>query len=201
VDVLFFYFIEMEELGMGRKPRNWQEGVSYHIMVRGNHKEVVFRERGDYLKYCGVLYSAIREFDFQILSLCLMPNHVHLQVRMGKNSISDIMRLINHRYTLYFNRKYGLVGHLFQGRFKAVACGDVGQEVNTNVYIHRNPGEAGMVVDLADYEWSSYGHYIGRLSAVGVDVSWYYGKLIAKGSILAYFEGDMEVYRKFVEKV
>jgi hypothetical protein len=47
-----------------------------------------------------------------------MPNHYHILVRQkGEVAIATVMQKIGSRYTKYFNRRYGFVGHLFQSTY------------------------------------------------------------------------------------
>jgi len=89
-----------------------------------------------------------------------MRNHVHLLVETPKDPISHIMHRINFTYTQYFNRKYGKVGHLFQGRYKSYLCDKDTYLLNLVRYIHLNPVRADIVKDAAGYQWSSHDDYV-----------------------------------------
>jgi REP-associated tyrosine transposase len=52
----------------------------------------------------------------------LMPNHVHFLVETGSQPLSRFMQELQQSYTQYFNRKHRTIGHLFQGRYKAIVC-------------------------------------------------------------------------------
>ncbi|MGE3153035.1 MAG: transposase [Nitrospiraceae bacterium] len=49
-----------------------------------------------------------------------MENHYHLVLETAQANLSQGMRRFNGRYTQACNRRHGRVGHLFQGRFKAI---------------------------------------------------------------------------------
>ena len=51
-----------------------------------------------------------------------MPNHVHLLAEMRDDPISRVMHGLLTAYSQYHNRKYRQMGHLFQGRYKAILC-------------------------------------------------------------------------------
>lgn len=91
-----------------------------------------------------------------------MSNHVHLLIETPADPISRIMQMINFTYTQYFNRKYGKVGHLFQGRYKSYLCDKERYLLSLVRYIHHNPVRAGMVKDIGAYQWSSHSDYVER---------------------------------------
>ena len=176
---------------MARQPRIWYEGAIYHVMSRGNHKNDIFRDPQDYRVYLKILREAKEELDFEICSYCLMTNHVHLVIETNEISISDIMKKVNMHYSIYFNRKYDLVGHLFQGRYKAQIIEKDNYILEVSRYIHLNPIRANMVENPQDYKWSSYSMYIGLLKE----------RLINSEKILSYFkkENSRHLYKVFVE--
>jgi len=88
-----------------------------------------------------------------------MSNHVHLLIETPHDPISRIMQMINFTYTQYFNRKYGKVGHLFQGRYKAILCDKDNYLLALVRYIHLNPIRAGSARNLDKYPWSSHREY------------------------------------------
>lgn len=91
----------------------------YHIYNRGNRKEEICLDIKDYLFLYNLLHFHFRHNMFDILCLCIMPNHYHIVVKNnGPNSRGDVMRKIASRYTKYYNSKYCEVGHLFQGQYK-----------------------------------------------------------------------------------
>jgi hypothetical protein len=86
-----------------------------------------------------------------------MPNHYHLEIETPKRNISAALQWLKTTYTVNFNRRHHRVGHLFQGRFKAVL---VEKEHHLTRYIHLNPVRAGLVSLPEEYAWSSYPDYI-----------------------------------------
>ncbi len=88
-----------------------------------------------------------------------MSNHIHLLIETRDVLLSKTMQGINQRYTMYFNRKYKTVGHLFQGRYKAVLCDRDAYLLLLVKYIHMNPVRAKIVEDISKYQWSSHHEY------------------------------------------
>jgi REP element-mobilizing transposase RayT len=144
---------------MARKPRIEFAGALYHMLVRGNHKQTVFKDRFDFLKYLEGLFKYKERYHACIFSYVLMSNHVHLLIETKETPLSKIMQGIHQSYTVYFNRKYGTVGHLFQARYKAILCDRDAYLLSLLKYIHLNPARAHIVENPKDYEWSSHNAY------------------------------------------
>lgn len=94
-----------------------------------------------------------------------MANHTHLLMEVGKHPLAKIMQGLQQSYTLYFNRKYKLVGHLFQGRYQAILCDRDTYLLELVRYIHLNPVRSKMVSDPGEYLWSSHRDYLNSGSA------------------------------------
>src|ERR687892_2564116 len=83
----------------------------------------------------------------------------------------DSCRACNKSYTQYFNRKYRKVGHLFQGRYKAIVCDRDAYLLELVRYLHLNPERMRSPVQAATYRWSSHGAYLGKESLVKVETA------------------------------
>lgn len=105
---------------MSRPPRLEFPGAVYHVTSRGDRREPIYRDDEDRRQHLAVLAQAMDRFDACILAYCLMGNHYHLVLQTRQPNLSRVMRHLNGVYTQLFNRRHGLVGHLFQGRFKAI---------------------------------------------------------------------------------
>jgi REP element-mobilizing transposase RayT len=156
---------------MARKPRIEYEGGLYHVTTRGNQRQKIFRDRGDFVKYLGILTHYKTRYDFYLYAYVLMNNHVHLLMETQKSPLSKILQGINQRYTMYFNWKYGTTGHLFQGRYKAFICDRDDYLLSLIKYIHLNPVRAQISKAPGEYRWSSHRSYIGRDEHGLVDVN------------------------------
>jgi len=97
--------------------------------------------------------------NVELLAYCLMTNHFHFLVKQTEStSIDSFMNSLSTRYSMYFNRKYKRVGHLFQGTYKAVLVESKEQLLHLTRYIHSNPGSKG--VPFQTYDYSSYRDYL-----------------------------------------
>ena len=145
---------------MARKPRIEYEGAFYHVIVRGNQKQKVFKDRLDFLKYLEFLTGYKERHHYNLYSYVLMSNHVHLLIETREIPLSKVMQGINQSYTMYFNRRYKTAGHLFQGRYKAILCDRDAYLLTLIKYIHLNPIRARIVKEIGDYQWSSHHNYV-----------------------------------------
>ena len=153
---------------MARKPRIEFEGALYHVITRGNQRQQIFRSTEDYDRYLRILGDYKTRYDFVLYAYVLMGNHVHLLMEAKQVPLSRILQGINQSYTMYFNRRYATVGHLFQGRYKAILCDRDSYLLSLVKYIHLNPIRAGIGKTLEAYPWSSHGSYIRKTGATGV---------------------------------
>lgn len=143
----------------------------YHIYNRGTWKHTIFRDDEDRQKFLSLLarYLGHEEsssprgyvyvtYDVELLAYCLMGNHFHLFIYQpsDERAISKFMQSVLTAYTMYFNRKHGTEGRLFQSTFKASRITKDAYFDHITRYIHMNPH------DYLSYQWSSLPAYIGK---------------------------------------
>ncbi|QTN00408.1 transposase [Sediminibacillus dalangtanensis] len=145
---------------MSRLLRAWIPGGTYHITARGNRKEALFKEEEDFHRYLETLQSVKRKHPFVLHAYCLMPNHIHLLVEVTDQPPSTFMKILHMKYAIYFNKKYDLVGHVFQGRFHAHYITSIQYFLHVSRYIHLNPCAAKICAIPEEYRWSSYHEYM-----------------------------------------
>ncbi len=134
----------------------------HHIIQRGNDKQLIFREEGDYHYFIKLLLESSKRHQVAIHCYVLMSNHIHLLATPSTDDgLSHMMQWIGRQYVPYFNRRYDRVGTLWQGRFKSVVLDSEQYFMVCSRYIELNPVRAGMAATPADYVWSSYLHHIG----------------------------------------
>ena len=145
---------------MARKLRVWWPGAGYHIMCRGNHRLEIFRDDEDRQVFLSMLAQVKEKRPFKLHAYCLMSNHIHFHLETIETDPGKIMKQLNMKYAIFFNKKYRFVGQLMQGRFRAEVVEDDRYFLALNRYIHLNPVEAGIVLHPKDYQWSSYNAYV-----------------------------------------
>ena len=147
---------------MARRPRVHFPNALYHVIARGNQRQDIFFDEKDYQRYLSYLSGYQTRYSFHLYAYALMPNHVHLLLEVEATPLSKIMQALQFRYTRYFNTRYGKVGHLFQGRYKAILCDKDAYLLELIRYIHLNPIRSNLVRDLERYRWVSHQSYLGR---------------------------------------
>jgi putative transposase len=123
---------------MARPTRVDLAGACYHVLNRGAERRQIFRSRRCYEKFLEVLSNLPMRFGVRIHGYVLMGNHYHLQIQTREPNLSRAVHWMNVSYSVWFNRKYGRVGPLFQGRFKAVMH-EAPEALRISRYIHLNP--------------------------------------------------------------
>jgi putative transposase len=133
----------------------------YHVTSRGDRRESIYRDDLDRQAQLETIAHAMDRFDAQVLAYCQMGNHFHLVLHTRQANLSRLMRHVNGVYTQAFNRRHGLVGHLFQGRFKAILVDRDAYLLALCRYVERNPVAAGLVAGPSDWAWSSCRAHLG----------------------------------------
>lgn len=147
---------------MARKPRIEFEGAFYHVITRGNQRQNIFSGAPDFAKYLDILARYKKTSSFCLYAYVLMNNHVHLLIETMTTPLSKILQGINQSYTVYFNKTYRTVGHLFQGRYKAILCDRNEYLLSLVKYIHMNPVRASLAGTPGDFPWSSHSCYASK---------------------------------------
>jgi len=147
---------------MARKLRLEYAGAVYHVMSRGDRGEDVFLDHEDRRRFLRTLGQACERTGWRVHSFVLMRNHYHLLLETPEPNLSRGMHWLQTTYTVRHNKRRDLRGHLFQGRFKAIAVEAEADEYFATVsdYIHLNPVRARLLRPgqrLGDYVWSSFG--------------------------------------------
>jgi len=144
---------------MARKPRIEYEGAFYHVITRGNRKEPIFLDDDDKNQFLNRVKEYKNRYDFILYAFVLMDNHLHLLIETKKIRLSKIMQGLLQAHTQWHNRKYKTVGHLFQGRYKAILCDKNTYLLGLVRYIHLNPSRTCLKKPMR-YEWSSHRLYL-----------------------------------------
>lgn len=141
---------------MARPLRLEFAGALYHVTSRGDGREVIFLDDSDRQVFLDVLAEVVGDFNWAVHAYCLMGNHYHLLIETPDGNLSKGMRQLNGMYTQRFNRKRQRVGHVFQGRFKAILVQKESYLLELARYVVLNPVRARMVRRAEQWRWSSY---------------------------------------------
>jgi len=137
------------------------KGAVYHITSRGNAQQAIFLDEKDFTDFLSVLCSVVKRYHFILHAYCLMNNHYHLLIETPYGNLSRGMRQLNGLYTQRFNQRHKRVGHLLQGRYKAILVDKDHYLLTLCRYVVLNPVRAKIVKDPGDWKWSTYRATIG----------------------------------------
>lgn len=105
---------------MARPLRIELSGGLYHVTSRGDRREDIYVDDADREYWLALLGHACERFNWVCHAYCMMGNHYHIVVETVDGNLSKGMRQLNGVYTQYINRTHSRVGHVFQGRYKAI---------------------------------------------------------------------------------
>ncbi|RPI14065.1 MAG: transposase [Lysobacterales bacterium] len=170
---------------MARPSRLHVPGGLYHVTLRGNHREPIFREDGDTARLETIVGDACERDRARVHAYCWMPNHIHLLVEVGAAPLGRPMQRIASRYARYVQRRSETTGHFFERRHHATLV-DTDRYLLVLVrYIHLNPVRGGLVRDPADYPWCSHHEYLGERHRPWLET----------GAVLARLDRDLATAR------
>ena len=175
---------------MPRAPRLKSQSGIYHIMLRGINQQVIFEDEEDYLKFIETLKSYKAISEYKVFAYCLMSNHIHILLKVGKEDLDVIMKRIAGSYVYWYNWKYYRKGHLFQDRFRSEPVDDNEYFLTVLRYIHQNPLKSEITEKIDEYKYSSYNEYISSENDI-VDADFVY-KIMDKESFIEYHNRENE---------
>lgn len=180
---------------MARPLRLEFAGALYHITTRGNHQEAIYEEDTDRESFLTIMSGVCERYNWVCHAYCLMDNHYHLLIETPEANLSKGMRQLNGKYTQTFNRAHSRVGHIFQGRYKAILIDKDSYLLELSRYIVLNPVRARMVRSATEWPWSSYRATAGQqVKPIWLNTEW----------LLAGFGQQklkaIEAYKRFVSE-
>ena len=161
----------------------------YHAFSRTNSGDQAFLDSKDETKFLEYVAKYLDIFHFRLHAYCLMSNHFHLLLEsLERPDLSEFMRRLLTAYTIYFNRRRGRHGHLFQGRFKSHVVDKADYLLTLSRYIHLNPAGDDRPQDVWKYAGSSLRYYIN-----GNEPEFLYSS-----EVLSWFKGDRAKYADYI---
>ena len=136
-------------------------GGLYHVTSRGDRREDIYADSTDREVWLDTLAQCCERYNWAIHAWCQMSNHYHLVIETAEANLSAGMRQLNGVYTQKVNRRHQRVGHVFQGRFKAILVERDSYLLELGRYVVLNPVRAGMVKHVRQWKWSSYHAMVG----------------------------------------
>ena len=147
---------------MSRTRRPYSPGAVFHIASRTIRHVRWFDNSHVADGIVRILCESRVRSDTQLLAWAIMPTHYHLIVRQGSAPLARLVGRVNQRIAFLVQRFYDHEGYVFERRFRHVECKDAQHLRNAIVYVHRNPVDAGICADPAEYRWSSHGSYFSQ---------------------------------------
>ncbi|RJQ48551.1 MAG: addiction module toxin RelE [Gammaproteobacteria bacterium] len=147
---------------MARPLRLELSGGLYHVTSRGDGQEDIYLSDADRITWLDVFGQVCQRFNWVCHAWCQMTNHDHLLIETPEANLTQGMRQLNGVYTQRFNRRHGRVGHVFQGRYKAILVERDSYLLELARYVILNPLRANRVKRLEAWPWSSYRSTCGQ---------------------------------------
>ncbi len=158
---------------MARPLRLEFPGAIYHVTSRGDRQEAIYEGDADRQQWLDILSKICERYNWRVHAYCLMDNHYHILLETADGNLSKGMRQLNGVYTQYFNRQHNRVGHVYQGRYKAILVEKDSYLLELSRYVVLNPIRAGMIKNMDEWHWSSYLVTIGKLQPPDwLEVDW-----------------------------
>lgn len=174
---------------MVRQARIQSQTGYYHVMMRGNNREMIFDQTVDKEYFIEQLQYKAHKENISIVAYCLMDNHVHLLIHSDLRIMTEVLKWVNIKFAGRYNYKYKRVGHVFQGRYKSEVINSEEQLIQVIRYIHYNPVKAKLVSTASNYKWSSYKSYTeNKIKLINPE---------EKKLIMNLFSGSIEQFKCF----
>lgn len=141
---------------MARPLRIEYAGAVYHVTSRGNARESIFRDHQDRSMLLDILEEVNDSYHWLCHAYCLMDNHYHVVIETPDGNLSRGMRQLNGIYTIRFNKRHDTLGHVFQGRYKAILIQKDSHLLEVCRYAVLNPVRAKLAETPEQWRWSSY---------------------------------------------
>ena len=189
---------------MARALRIEYPGAWYHFTCRGNERNSIFKDDSDRNEFLNILQESLEKYKVELHGYVLMRNHFHLILHTPFGNLNRFAQRFNTAYIVYYNKRHKRIGHLYQGRYKAILVEKESYLLELSRYIHLNPAKirginmkelSTQLSCLRNYHWSSN---------LGYGLLRHRDEFVCYKEILEYLGGDnrqgRKSYREFVEE-
>ncbi len=142
-----------------RKRAVVEEGI-YYITQRATGREILFNQDKDYQKFLALTAEVSKKWRLEPFCFCLLPDQLHLLLKIHQKTLSLAMKSLFERYANYFNRRYQRHGHVFSGRYRSLYCNDQRYCLAVSLYLHLSPYWSRLCSQPDNYPYSSVGAYL-----------------------------------------
>jgi putative transposase len=148
---------------MARLPRLTLADLPHHVIQRGNNRQPIFTDRLDRERLLALVADAAPRLGVALHAYVLMDNHFHfLATPSTASGLPQLMQAVGRGYVRWFNDRHGRSGTLWEGRYRSTVIQPERWSMPCMAYMDLNPVRSGAVTDVAEFAWSSYGHYAGQ---------------------------------------
>jgi REP element-mobilizing transposase RayT len=158
-----------------RRARLTYPGAFHHVVNRGIRGEYIFTDDGGKKVFLEILAEKAKLLGVRLIGYCVMNNHYHVLLENSSGRMSALFKIVNGSYGIYYRRKHGGKGYVFQNRFKSTLIQDDAYLRLAILYLLQNPVRAGLVATCSEYPWSSAGEYLGKTRQPVTDVPFVHG--------------------------
>jgi hypothetical protein len=145
---------------MKRRVR-FEKPMDFHVFNRGSRRMALIRDDEDARVFAALLQTSLEISGCVLWAYVLMTNHFHFAIRGTSDQLRRCMHYVEGFYSLYHNRRYGLSGAAFEGRYESYPQGTLPLLLRTVAYLLMNPVAAGLVESAEAYSWSNYAGFFG----------------------------------------
>ncbi|HKQ84361.1 MAG TPA: transposase [Steroidobacteraceae bacterium] len=149
------------DAAMPRPLRLHAPGATYHVTMRGNHRQNIFFNPTDRHRLSEIISTVIERFQARVHAYCYMSNHVHLLIQVCDAPLGRLMLRIAGQYARQTQATLHTTGHLFEKRYHPTLVDTDSYLTELLRYIHLNPVRARIVASPDQYPWSSHHAYLG----------------------------------------
>ena len=147
---------------MARLPRLTIPNLPHYVLHRGNNRQTVFVDADDYQTFVDLLQQLAQTHLVAVHAFVLMPDHFQLLVTpQTEQGLPQLMQALGRAYVRYFNARHARTGTLWEGRYRSTVVEPTAPLLQCIIYMDASPQHAGLVVQAADYPWSSCTHHLG----------------------------------------
>jgi putative transposase len=133
-------------------------------MNRGARRATLFHSRADFAAFVNVMVEAAARVPMRLIAFSLMPNHWHMVLwpldDTGLTRYAGWLSLTHACRWQWVHDTRG-VGHVYQGRFKAIPIETNRYFTTVCRYVERNAVRAGLVKSARDWPWGSASEHPG----------------------------------------
>lgn len=173
---------------MARQPRKESSTGYYHVMLRGINRDFFFKDDSHKQTLLTLIKEQQEDNLLQLVSWCIMDNHVHMIIKADKANMSKASKIISLKFAARYNKVQQRSGPVFGDRYRSECIEDDAYLLGALRYVHQNPVRAKLTANISDYLWSSYREYTEKSRYISEE---------QKRFVMGLFGDNMQDFIKF----